>query len=161
MGSRNVVLEGLSDQRIIVAAIQKFGDPSRIDLLLDLNKTTFVSADGAPNVPTLVEKSVTGCDRPPVVVVLLDGDPPGQLAAQDIEGKETWKKTSSPPLIKLILVPVWGSPPIMLEDIIPPSLWRSQPPTTFKTDITEDSKWQESLAPIKDNANGDTPVKHL
>jgi len=38
MGSRNVVLEGLSDQRIIVAAIQKFGDPSRIDLLLDLNK---------------------------------------------------------------------------------------------------------------------------
>ena len=50
LGSLNVVLEGISDQKVLVASIQRFGNPSRIDELLDLNKVTFVSAGGVWNV---------------------------------------------------------------------------------------------------------------
>jgi len=46
MGAINVVVEGVSDQKVIIGGIQRFGDPSAIDDFLDLNKITFVSAGG-------------------------------------------------------------------------------------------------------------------
>src|SRR5690606_37409039 len=50
MGAINIVVEGPSDQKVLVAGIQKFGKPSAIDDFLDLNKVTFVSAGGVTHV---------------------------------------------------------------------------------------------------------------
>jgi hypothetical protein len=73
-GASNIVVEGTSDQKVLVAAIQRFGDPSRIDEMLDLNKVTFVSSGGVSNVPGLVERSTVGAEKRPVVVAFLDGE---------------------------------------------------------------------------------------
>jgi energy-coupling factor transporter ATP-binding protein EcfA2 len=77
LGSKNVVLEGQSDQKLITACIQRFGETGGLEQLLDLNTVTLVSADGAPYAPELVQKAMRGDEKPPIVVVLLDGDAAG------------------------------------------------------------------------------------
>jgi hypothetical protein len=77
LGSTNVLLEGQSDQKLITACIQRFGEPGKLDQVLDLNAVTLVSTEGAPYAPELVRKAMKGDEKPPVVVVLLDGDAAG------------------------------------------------------------------------------------
>lgn len=122
VGTMNVVLEGISDQKVIVSAIQKFGDPARIDELLDLNKVTFVSADGVWKVPALVEKSTSGSEKRPVVVALLDGDPAGQQIAQELHAKELLDENFVATLDQVGLDPEWNDDPRELEDLIPPRM---------------------------------------
>jgi hypothetical protein len=77
LGSKNVVVEGSSDQKLITACIQRFAAAGRLEQMLDLNTVTLVSADGAPYAADLVQKAMRGDEKPPVVVVLLDGDAAG------------------------------------------------------------------------------------
>lgn len=84
LGSTNVVLEGYSDQKLLAACIQRFGEPGRLDDFLDLNSCTLVAAGGAPFAPHLIEKALRGDEKAPVVVVLLDGDQPGLAAYQKL-----------------------------------------------------------------------------
>jgi hypothetical protein len=84
LGSINVVLEGASDQKLLTACVQRFGEPSRIDQVLYLNSITIVSADSAKYVPQFVRKAMKGDENPPIVVVLLDGDETGAEAAREV-----------------------------------------------------------------------------
>ena len=122
MGSMNVVLEGLSDQKVLVSAIQKFGNPTRIDELLDLNKITFVSADGAWNVPPLVEKSTSGSEKRPVVVAFLDGDKCGEIVAHELVEGKLLERDFIATIPQVGMAPSWNESPKELEDIIPPEM---------------------------------------
>jgi len=74
MGSENVLLEGVSEQRVLVSSIQRFGDPERIDDMLDLNRITIVSASGVGDIPRLLRSTKRSKEKRPVVVVFTDGD---------------------------------------------------------------------------------------
>ena len=76
VGASNIVVEGTSDKRLIVASIQAFGDPSDVERLLNLNRVTIISAGGSPHVRRVVEQT-TRIEMTPVVVVMLDADNPG------------------------------------------------------------------------------------
>lgn len=84
MGATNILLEGASDQKLIVAAIRKFGKPDAIDDTLDLNGVTFVSGNGAPSVKEILRQSKSLDEQKPIFVALLDGDVSGQTTAQQI-----------------------------------------------------------------------------
>ena len=122
MGSTNIVVEGVSDQRVLVAAIQKFGDPSDVDALLNLNTTTFVSAGGATNVRRLVEKSITGDEKRPIVAILLDGDNAGNQALQELTTKKIVDAAFVTTIDQLGLKTDWIQAAKVLEDMIPPRL---------------------------------------
>jgi hypothetical protein len=122
MGSTNIVVEGVSDQRVLVAAIQKFGDPSDVDALLNLNTITFVSAGGATNVRRVVEKSSTGDERRPIVVVLLDGDNAGNRAFQELTASKIVDAAFVTTIDQLGLKTGWTQTPRVFEDMIPPRL---------------------------------------
>jgi hypothetical protein len=85
LGSTNVILEGFSDLKLLTACIQRFGEPGKLDEMLDLNSITLVAAGGAPYASELVRKAMKGDEKPPVVVVLLDGDEPGMNAVAGLE----------------------------------------------------------------------------
>jgi hypothetical protein len=80
LGSVNVVMEGYADQKLLAACIQRFGQPGRLDELLDLNSCTLVAAGGAPFAARIVEKALRGDEKVPIVVVVLDGDAQGAAA---------------------------------------------------------------------------------
>lgn len=122
MGSTNIVVEGVSDQRVLVAAIQKFGDPRDVDALLNLNTTTFVSAGGATNVRRLVEKSITGDEKRPIVAVLLDGDNAGNQALQELTAQKIVDAAFVTTVDQLGLKTAWIPTAKVLEDMIPPRL---------------------------------------
>lgn len=124
MGATNIVVEGFSDQRALVSGIQRFGNPSDVDDLLNLNTVTFVSAGGASHVKRLVEKSTTGDERRPIVVVLLDGDDAGQDAYAELTyGSEpVLEEAFVATLDKLPLETPWTSTPKVIEDVIPPQM---------------------------------------
>ena len=114
LGSMNVVVEGPADQKLITAAMQRFGDPRRADEMLDLNKVTIISAGGAPHALKLVSRALNGDERTPVVVVVFDGDPQGVHFAA-----ETAKLINPKQVMTLAEVEspsgVWR----VLEDMIP------------------------------------------
>lgn len=122
MGAMNVVLEGITDQKVIVSSIQAFGDLAKIDDLLDLNKVTFISADGVSNVPRLVERSTVGSEKRPVVIVLVDGDAAGQQVAGELSAKGILDDDFIATLSDVGATPSWCSEPKELEDLIPPGL---------------------------------------
>lgn len=143
MGATNIVLEGLSDQRILVAAVQKFGDPSDVDALLNLNTMTFVSAGGASHVRRLVEKSITGDERRPIVVVLLDGDTAGSTAYQELTTNKIVDAAFVTTIDQLGLKTPWEPVPKVIEDLIPPSLLAASVAKYLKERWDEDSKVEE------------------
>lgn len=161
MGSMNVVLEGISEQKVFVASIQRFGNPSRIDELLDLNKVTFVSAGGVFNVARLVEKSTKGAEKRPVVVAFLDGDGPGQIVAQDLEGKKLLDKDFIATIDQLGLKPSWNSAPKELEDIIPPKMLTVAVCQYLKDRWNEEVGFDDIENALDDDSNGDTMAKRL
>lgn len=122
MGATNVVVEGVSDQRILIAAIQRFGENGDVDRYLNLNTVTFVTAGGAPNVPRLVEKSIAGDEKRPVVVVLLDGDQAGSDVFQSLTAGKILDKEFVTTIDQAGLKTPWLARPTVFEDMIPPPL---------------------------------------
>lgn len=124
MGATNIVVEGLSDQRMLVSGIQRFGNPSDVDDLLNLNTVSFVSAGGASHVKRLVEKSTSGDERRPIVVVLLDGDEAGLEAHAELTygSSPVLEESFVVTLDKLSLETPWTPTPKVIEDLIPPKL---------------------------------------
>jgi hypothetical protein len=122
MGAKNIVVEGVSDQRIIIAAIQRFGEPSDIERFLDLNSVIFVSAGGASYVPRLVAKSISGDEKRPIIVVLLDGDVAGSKAFQELTAGGLLDNQFVTTLDQIGISPSWTDRVSVIEDLIPPSL---------------------------------------
>lgn len=161
MGTMNVVLEGISDQKVLVAAIQRFGNPAKIDELLDLNKVTFVSADGVSNVPRLIAKSTAGAEKRPVVVTLLDGDAPGQTVAQNLEAEKLLDKDFIATLDQVGLKPAWNPSPKELEDIVPPKLMAVAVARYLANRWNEQVDTDALEQALTDSSNGDTMAKRL
>jgi energy-coupling factor transporter ATP-binding protein EcfA2 len=124
MGATNIVVEGLSDQRALVSGIQRFGSPSDVDDLLNLNTVTFVSAGGASHVKRLVQKSTSGDEKRPIVVVLLDGDEAGLEAHTELTyGSEPVLEAAFVATLDTISIDTpWTTAPKVIEDIIPPKM---------------------------------------
>lgn len=114
LGSTNVMLEGYTDLKLITSVIQRFGEPGRLDEVLDLNSVTLVAAGGAGYAPEMVAKALKGDEKPPVVVVLLDGDSSGQDAVAKIA------KLIDPKQVSTLSEVAAGSQVFqVLEDIVP------------------------------------------
>ncbi len=122
MGAVNVVVEGASDQKVIVGAIQRFGKVNELDVFLDLNKIVLVSAGGAPYVRRLIENSLSGDEKRPVVVAMLDGDTPGSAAFQEIVANHILDKDLATTLDQITFASPSRKRVLVLEDIIPASL---------------------------------------
>ena len=116
VGASNVVVEGASDQRLIVASVQAFGDPSDVERLLNLNRVTMISAGGSTNVRRVVERSA-GSEMTPVVVVMLDADIPGNEAYQELVANEILPKQFVSTIDSCVEVP--GTRVQVLEDVVP------------------------------------------
>ncbi len=154
MGATNIVVEGISDQRILIAAIQKFGDPSDVERYLDLNAVTFVSAGGASHVCRLVEKSIAGDEKRPIVVVLLDGDIPGNNAYQKLTADGLLDKAFVTTIDQCGITPTWNQNPKVMEDLIPPSL------LAFATRRYLKERWKQDadLPPLTSGIAGGSPA---
>lgn len=160
-GALNVVVEGTSEQKVIVAAVQRFGDPARVDEMLDLNKVTFVSAGGVFSVPGLVQRSTSGAEKRPIVVALLDGDAPGQQIAQQLDATGLLESDAIATLDQVGLVPSWNPSPRELDDVIPPAMLAN----ALSRYIHD--RWESTMDPnvclaaLQDQANGDTMAKRI
>lgn len=122
MGTQNVILEGVSEQRILVSAIQKFGNEERIDDMLDLNRVTLVSASGAWDIPRLMRATKRSKEKQPVRVVILDDDETGRKVKDEITGESLIKKDFVATLTEMSLDTPWTKKVNTLEDLIPPKL---------------------------------------
>jgi hypothetical protein len=118
LGSINVILEGGSDQKLLVAAIQRFAKPGEVQKYLDLNVVSLISANGAPFVPHLVRKAIVGDEKPPVVVAILDGDKEGQDVVQQLTDEHLLDGQT---VCTLREVPI-GTVAEVVEDLLPPKL---------------------------------------
>lgn len=118
MGTTNVLLEGASDQRVIVGGIRFFGTPEMIGETLDLNGITFVSGNGAPSLKQLLQKTKSLDEQKPVFVVLLDGDATGHRVAQEMVAEDLATKD-----VILTLdqcgIGSSGNEPKVIEELIP------------------------------------------
>lgn len=161
MGAVNIVVEGASDQKVIVGGIQKFGDIAAVDDLLDLNKVTFVSAGGVGHVRRLVEQTDSGDDKRPIVVVLLDGDLPGSNAYQEIVSSDVLDRAFITTLDQLALTVPWNSSPRILEDIVPPQLLANAIATYLQRRWDESVPSSEALACLTDATLGDDVAKRF
>lgn len=161
MGAVNIVVEGASDQKVIVGGIQKFGDASAVDDLLDLNKVTFVSAGGVGHVRRLVEQTDSGDDKRPIVVVLLDGDAPGSNAYQEIVANDVLGREFITTLDQAGLAVTWNSSPRILEDIVPPKLLANAVVGYLKRRWGETVADADALACLTDSALGDDVAKRF
>ena len=119
MGATNVVLEGMADQKILVAALQKFGAPDKLDETIDLNTITFVSANGAPSVKRILQQTVSNDDKKPIFVVVLDGDGEGQKIINEIEVEGLADKNVISTLSDFNIAADGADEPKVLEDLIP------------------------------------------
>jgi hypothetical protein len=122
MGATNIVVEGVTDQRILIAAIQRFGDNGDVDRYLNMNTVTFVTAGGAPNIARLVSKSILGDEKRPVVVVLVDGDVAGSDAFQELTAGKILDQDFVTTIDQITFEAAWVKSVVVFEDIIPPSL---------------------------------------
>lgn len=123
MGVQNVVLEGVSEQRILSSAIQRFGDPHRIDDMLDLNRVTLVSASGVWDIERLLRATRKSKEKKPATVILVDGDASGRRALAELAENSLIPKQLTSTLSDAGLpTDAWCESPETLEDIIPPAL---------------------------------------
>jgi predicted ATPase len=161
MGAVNIVVEGPTDQKVIIGGIQRFGSPSAVDDFLDLNKVTFVSAGGISHVRKLIEKSDTDDDKRPVVVVLLDGDIAGNDAYQEITANNVLDSKFITTLDQIILDTPWNGTPKILEDIIPPKLLAEAIVRYLRDRWKETVTADESLTALTATSNGDNIAKRI
>jgi predicted ATPase len=122
MGSCNVVLEEISAQKVFVSAIQRFGKETEIDDMLDLNRSTLVSASGVYDIARLLRTAARSKEKRPTVVVLIDGDSSGQVVAQQLPAERLIAAKYVTTLADIELTPSWNSQPKELEDLIPPAM---------------------------------------
>jgi hypothetical protein len=155
MGATNVVVEGVTDQRILIAAIQRYGDNGDVDRYLNMNTVTFVTAGGAPNVSRLVSKSISGDEKRPIVVVLLDGDAAGSDAFQELTAGKILDQEFVTTIDQISVTAPWVKKSIVFEDIVPPSLLASAVQRCLKERWNEDVLHATLVAEIKEKA-GDT-----
>lgn len=161
MGAVNIVVEGASDQKVIVGGVQRFGDPSAIDELLDLNKVTFVSAGGVSHVRRLIEKSETGDEKRPSVVVLLDGDVAGSDIYQEIIANDVLDEKFITTLDVVGLTTPWNTSPRILEDVLPPKLLAYATQRYLSERWNESTTIEEAEAGFSDTSKGDDVAKRL
>jgi predicted ATP-dependent endonuclease of OLD family len=155
MGSENVVVEEVSAHRLLVAAIQRFGEPNRIDDMLDLNKVTIVSASGAWDIVRLLRATKRSKEKAPVTVVFLDGDKTGEQVHDELTGEGLVAEKQVTKISDAALSTTWSKDPQTLEDLVPPILlceaavvlaktrWDREQVTA--TTLRED--WENSTAP--------------
>jgi len=122
MGATNVVVEGITDQRILIAAIQRFGDNGDVDRYMNMNTVTFVTAGGTPNVARIVSKSISGDEKRPIVVVFLDGDIAGSNAFQELTAGKILDQEFVTTIDQIKVATSWVQRVVVFEDTIPPSL---------------------------------------
>lgn len=161
MGAVNIVVEGPTDQKVLIGGIQRFGNPSAIDDFLDLNKVTFVSAGGISHVRKLIEMSDTGDDKRPVVVVLLDGDIPGNDAFQEITASEVLDANFITTLDQVGLETPWNGSPKLLEDMIPPKLLTDAVVQYLQERWKETVTVEDALSALNDPCQGTDIAKRI
>jgi AAA domain, putative AbiEii toxin, Type IV TA system len=120
VGSQNIILEGPSDQRLIMSAIQFLGRQKVADSLLDLNRVVLVAAGGANRMRRVIERSIGGTDdKIPVAVAVLDGDLAGSKACQEITENGVLKKEYVLMLDSIGFINPDVDSPSVLEDLLP------------------------------------------
>jgi len=161
MGSSNIVLEGISDQKVLVAAIQRFGDASRVDDMLDLNRATFVSASGVYDVPRLITTTKRAQDKRPAAVVFIDGDANGHKVAHQLVESKLLHEDFVCTIADVGIAPSWTANPRELEDIIPPVHLAAAVVAYLKTNWNTDVVREHIETQLADLAHGATMAARL
>lgn len=157
MGSENIVLEGVSEQRILVSAIQRFGDAARIDDMLDLNRLTVVSASGAWDVPRLLKNTKRSKEKQPVVAVFMDGDATGQSVRDEVVGERLIAAEHVCLISEANLsTKDWCQSPQTLEDLIPPRLIAHAVRSFAKTRWNQDQYGVDAILSLWNNDSSTT-----
>ena len=125
LGADNVLLEGSTDQYLLVELIRVFATPDNVGEFLDLNTVVTVSADGVGNVENVLEQSRWADEPIPSTVVLLDSDKP----ALDVITKITSQRRRGPLISKEFAAAIGdvvktGPRVVTIEDIVPLDLYR-------------------------------------
>lgn len=87
MGESNILLEGPSDQFIIIELIRVLTRSKQELPILDLSSTIVMSAESAPGVEKVLAASKWGDERIPATVVLFDSDDEGDKQKKRVTGK--------------------------------------------------------------------------
>jgi hypothetical protein len=154
MGATNIVVEGVTDQKVLVAGIQRFGKAEHLDEYLDLNKVVFVSAGGASYVKQLIERSLGGDDRRPIVVALTDGDTPGNKAFEEVTQGGVLEKELATTLDQIALPS--NKKALVLEDLIPTPLLSLAVSRYVKDRWGADASSQDVLQELNQPESGKT-----
>jgi len=128
MGATNVLLEGPTDQYLIVELIRAFVTPENAGDFLDLNDVIFSPADSAPAVEKLIAASHWGDEPIPTVVVLLDDDAAGKAVKDRIIGKARGCKKLVEPEFVLLMSEALGECAngqriVSTEDLLPAGIY--------------------------------------
>jgi hypothetical protein len=128
LGTDNILLEGPTDQFLLVELIRAFATPSNVGEFLDLNTVVAVSADGVGNIPNVLEQSRWADEPIPPTVIVTDSDKP---AAEIVEQVSRIRGSGRPLIdrdfVRMIgeLVRPFGKNAAITtsEDIVPRSLY--------------------------------------
>lgn len=128
IGNCNLMLEGLADQ-VYLAGMSELLNRADVAITerLDLNRITLVPAGSASHVPYMTFLARGRDTNKPAVIVLLDGDKDGDLAAKTLERGGPYKKQLIRPeyviQLKPSVIPGITSDrpcgPLDIEDLIP------------------------------------------
>ncbi|MFO1042840.1 MAG: AAA family ATPase [Planctomycetaceae bacterium] len=102
MGEANILLEGASDQFLIMELIRFYAELRKVPPVLDLSATVVMSAESAPGVAKVLDASKWGDERIPATVVLFDSDDEGITQRKRITGKAKLAKLIDDKFVVLI-----------------------------------------------------------
>ncbi|QDT49663.1 hypothetical protein Pan258_37180 [Symmachiella dynata] len=126
MGEANVVLEGPSDQFLIIELIRLFAQLRKSPPLLDLSSIVVMSAESAPGVEKILAASRWGDERIPATVVLFDSDEEGQRQRERITGNAKIQKLIDDNFVVSIsdaIDALDGQTIVTTEDLIPAKIF--------------------------------------
>ena len=123
MGEANVLLEGASDQYLMIELIRLFAKMRTGAPILDLSSTIVMSAESAPGVAKILDASQWADERIPATVVLFDSDAEGETQRKRVTGKaKNLTKLIDEKFVVLIGEAVQSDddfPIVTTEDLIP------------------------------------------
>lgn len=150
LGADNILLEGPTDQYIIVELIRIFATPDNVGNFLDLNMVVTVSADGVTNIPNVLEQSRWADEPIPPAVVIVDSDDAGKEVITKITGRAGAPQLVDEELARTIgdlIKPHADNKTILTtEDLIPKSTYANAIRAYFQRWLPE--TWNEKAATI-------------